>query len=233
MSEDDGLPVIGILMLESRFPRIPGDIGNPITWPFPVKFGLVRGATPHRVVRDRARGLLENFIKEGNRLVREGANALTTSCGFLSIFQEELSSQFPVPVLTSSLMQVDLVNRILPQGRHAGILTISSSSLSPEHLRLAGVPEDTPIGSTEGGREFTRVILNDEPELDVSKARQDNVEAALQLREDHPQIGAIVLECTNMTPYAPDIARATGLPVFSIVTLINWLHAGLAPNSFR
>ena len=43
-------------------------------------------------------------------------------------------------------------------------------------------------------------------------------------------VGAIVLECTNMAPYADDIRRATGLPVFSILTLINWFQASLSPG---
>ncbi|MGI9350245.1 MAG: aspartate/glutamate racemase family protein [Rhizobiaceae bacterium] len=233
MPQDESLPVVGILMLESRFPRIPGDIGNPKTWEFPVKYEIVQDATPYKVVCDRAKGLLKNFVEAGNRLAEGGAGVLTTSCGFLSIYQEELSRELPVPVLSSSLMQVGLVNQILPPGQQAGVLTISSSSLSKEHLQLAGVPDNTPIGTTEGGQEFTRVILNDEPDLDVDKARQDNLEAALQLKNENPQMGAIVLECTNMSPYARDIALLTGLPVFGIVTLVNWLRAGLVPNSFR
>ncbi|MEM9277346.1 MAG: aspartate/glutamate racemase family protein [Pseudomonadota bacterium] len=232
MPSHDDEPAIGILMLDSRFPRIPGDIGNRGTWPFPVLYKVVTNASPDHVVHKRAEGLLGDFIIAGQALIDEGVGAITTSCGFLSIFQEELTSSLPVPVVTSSLMQVETINRMLPKGKRAGILTIAASSLSDEHLHHAKVPEDTPIGTTEGGREFTRVILNDEPELDVGLARQDNVEAALKLKEDNPDLGAIVLECTNMTPYARDITKETGLPVFSIETLVTWLHAGLLPRKF-
>ena len=223
---------VGILMLEARFPRIPGDMGHAGTWPFPVLYRVVRGASPDRVVRHRAEGLLEAFVEAARDLVRDGADGITTNCGFLSLHQRALAEAVRVPVLTSSLMQVATVNRLLPPGRRAGVLTISASSLTPRHLAAAGVPEETPIGTTEGGRAFTRAILGDEPELDVEAARADNVAAALALGEAHPDLGAIVLECTNMTPYAAEIAAATGLPVWSMAGFVTWFQAALAPPAY-
>lgn len=223
---------IGILMLEARFPRIPGDMGNALTWPFPVHYKIVRGATPDRVVRQNATGLLPLFIEAAQELVRDGVDGITTNCGFLSLMQAELQAAIPVPVATSSLMQVAQVNAILPAGKRAGILTISGSTLTPDHLRAANAPLDTPIASTESGQEFTRAILGNEIQLDVAKARQDNVEAAQTLVDAHPDIGAIVLECTNMVPYAADIRAATGRPVYSIETFVTWFHAGLVPRQF-
>lgn len=223
---------VGILMLEARFPRIPGDMGNALTWPFPVHYRVVREASPDRVVRRGAEGLTGAFIDAARELVRDGVDGITTNCGFLSLMQEELSEAVPVPVAASSLMQVALVNRLLPAGRRAGILTISGSTLTPAHLAAAGVPEDTPVGSTEGGREFTRAILGDEAELDVDLAREDNIAAARALQGAHPELGALVLECTNMVPYAADIRAATGLPVFSIYSFVTWFQQGLCPASF-
>ncbi|WP_170347458.1 aspartate/glutamate racemase family protein [Ruegeria atlantica] len=224
---------VGILMLDAQFPRIPGDMGNAQTWPFPVLYRVVRDASPDRVVRHRAEGMLGVFIDAAQELVKDGADGITTNCGFLSLFQKELAEAVPVPVVTSSLMQVEMVNRILPKGKRAGILTISASTLTSDHLQAANVPLDTPISTTEGGREFTRAILGNEPHLNVQKAREDNVEAAIALASDHPELGAIVLECTNMCPYAPDIQQATGLPVFSIVSFVTWFQAGLVPPVYR
>lgn len=223
---------VGILMLDARFPRIPGDMGNALTWPFPVHYRIVGDATPDRVVRRGAEGLLGDFIDAARELVADGVDGITTNCGFLSLFQEELAEAVGVPVATSSLMQVALVNRLLPRGKRAGILTISASTLTPLHLEKAGVPDGTPIGTTEGGREFTRVILGNEEELDVEAARQDNVDAALELLRAHEDVGALVLECTNMIPYAADIHKATGLPVFSMETFVIWFQAALQPRRF-
>lgn len=223
---------VGILMLEARFPRILGDMGNALSWPFPVHYKIVRGASPDLVVRNGANGLLEAFIAAGRELVDDGVDGITTNCGFLSLFQSQLSQALSVPVATSSLMQVRMVNALLPPGKRAGVLTISQSTLTAAHLVGAGVPADTPIGSTEGGREFTRAILGNELELDVELARQDNVEGALALVSAHPGLGAIVLECTNMVPYAADIRTATGLPVYSIHGFVSWFQSGLAPRTF-
>ena len=113
---------LGILMLEARFPRIPGDMGNGTTWPFPVLYRVVRGATPEKVVLKGAAGLLPDFIAAAQDLVRLGAEAITTNCGFLSLFQRELAAAVGVPVATSSLMQVPWVQATLPPGKRVGIV---------------------------------------------------------------------------------------------------------------
>ncbi len=221
---------VGILMLEAQFPRIPGDMGNALSWDFPVHYKVVRGASPELVVRQGAPGLLEAFVEAAQELVADGVDGITTNCGFLSLMQADLQAAVPVPVATSSLMQVGMVNAILPPDKRAGILTISGSTLTEAHLAAAVVPEGTPIGSTESGRAFTRAILGDELELDVEAARADNVAAARALVAEHRDIGALVLECTNMVPYAADIRAETGLPTFSIESFVTWFQAGLSPK---
>jgi Asp/Glu/hydantoin racemase len=223
---------LGILMLDARFPRIPGDMGNATTWPFPVHYKIVRGASPDLVVRNKAEGMLDAFIDAAHGLVADGVDGITTNCGFLSLFQEELAQAVSVPVVTSSLMQVAQVNATLPPGRRAGILTIAASSLTQAHLDKAGVPDGTPVGSTEGGQEFTKAILDGAEQMDIELACRDNVDAALAMQRAHPDLGAIVLECTNMCPYAGEIAQATGLPVYSIYTLITWFQGALVPRRF-
>src|SRR4029078_6280736 len=135
---------LGILMLEARFPRIPGDMGNALTWPFPVLYRVVRCAPPERVVLSGARGLLPDFVDAAHDLVRLGAEAITTNCGFLSLCQKELASAVCVPVATSSLMQVPWVQAMLPPGKRVGVVTISASTLTPAHLAAARVGSDTP-----------------------------------------------------------------------------------------
>ncbi|MEZ5844573.1 MAG: aspartate/glutamate racemase family protein [Hyphomicrobiaceae bacterium] len=223
---------VGILMLETRFPRIPGDMGNALTWPFPVLYRVVREATPDRVVRRKAHGLRDAFITAARDLVRDGADGITTNCGFLSLYQDDLAEAAGVPVAASSLMQVPLVERLLPPGRRAGILTISPATLTEEHLVKAGVDRATPVGGTLADGEFTSQILGDEMTLDAARARAENVAAARELVTRHPEIGAIVLECTNMVPYAADIQAAIGRPVFSIYSFVTWFQSALVPRAF-
>ena len=222
---------LGILMLQARFARIPGDMGNGLTWPFPVLYKVVSGASPEKVVLQGARGLLPDFIAGARELVHLGAEAITTNCGFLSLFQAELAAAVQVPVATSSLMQVPWVQATLPPGRRVGVVTVSAASLTLEHLRAAGVAADTPVVGTEGGREFFRVLIKAEKDdMDIALAQQDVVQAGQALVARHPDVGAIVLECTNMPPYAAALQAAVGLPVYDIYSMISWFHAGLRPR---
>lgn len=225
---------LGVLMLEAKFPRIYGDMGNAETWPFPVLYRVVRGASPERVVLDGARGLLPDFVEAARDLVRLGAEAITTNCGFLALFQKELAEAVGVPVATSSLMQVPWVQSTLPPGRRVGIVTVSAATLTPAHLAAAGAPLDTPIAGTEGGCEFFRVLIRAEKDdMDVGLAEADVVAAGRDLVARHPEVGAIVLECTNMPPYARALSEAVGLPVWDVYSMITWFHAGLRPRRFR
>jgi Asp/Glu/hydantoin racemase len=220
---------VGVLMLDTRFPRIPGDMGNATTFPFPVRYHRVDGAHPDLVVRRGAEGLLGAFVDGARALEREGVGAITTNCGFLVKFQRELAAAVAVPVFTSSLLLVPLVHRMLPPGRRIGILTVNAPALTRAHLEGAGITGDTPlaIAGLESEKEFTRVLLDDELELDVDAARAEHVKVARQLIAEHPDIGALVLECTNMPPYAADLQRETGTPVFDILSLVHLMHAAL------
>lgn len=222
---------IGILMLDTRFPRIPGDIGNPETFPFPVRYLRIPGATADRVVRRKPADLLPAFIRGAQELEAEGVAAITTTCGFLARFQPELAAAVRVPVCTSSLLLVPLVHRMLGPKAIVGILTIDASALGAAELAGAGVSPDVPVvvAGLEGGAEFARAILEDRPALDADAARQEHVRVAQRLSAAHPEVRALVLECTNMPPYREAIRAATGLPVFDIVHLITLLRQASLP----
>ncbi len=227
--------VLGILMLEARFPRIHGDIGNAATWPFPVQYRVVKGASPHKVVRQDPMVLVEEFIAAANELVEAGCDGITTNCGFLALTQERISQAVPVPVATSSLMQVPMVQALLPPGKKVAVLTISKETLTPGHLRAAGIsdPDEVPVFGTDGGRALTRCILDDHEAIDFADCRLDMLDAAREIVDTDRDIGAIVLECTNMTPYAYDVRKVTGLPVFSIYSFVKWFYEGLMPGRFQ
>ncbi|MEM7545319.1 MAG: aspartate/glutamate racemase family protein [Pseudomonadota bacterium] len=218
---------VGILMLETKFPRIRGDIGNPETWSFPVRYRVVRGASPDLIVRRGAPGMLDPFVEAGRELVADGAHLISTSCGFLAPFRNDLAAALGVPVAASALEQAASIQAMLPPERKVGILTISAETLTPAHLTAAGVPPGTPVAGVPAGCEFQRVILGDEAKLDTAEAERDIVDAARALQADHPTLGAILFECTNMPPYKAAVAAATGLPVFSIETYLNWMVSAM------
>jgi hypothetical protein len=204
---------LGVLMLDTHFPRVPGDIGNPATFDFPVRYQTVHGASPQRVVRERDPALLRPFIEAGHALVAEGATAITTSCGFLVLFQRELQAALPVPVWSSSLL-------LLPGLSHAGVVTVEADSLGADHLLAAGADPQTPVEGIGAGSAFQQTLLQDLPGLDMADAQLQVVGAAQRLLARRPTLTDIVLECTNMPPYADAVRRATGVRVHDITTLI-------------
>ena len=220
-------------MLDARFERPPGDAGNAASWPFPVLYGVVRGASPSRVVRDGAAGLLPDFIAAGRELVARGAAAVATSCGFLSIFQRELAQALGVPVATSALLQVPWVQAMLAPGQRVGVITACAATLTPAHLAATGAAADTPVAGLEHGTELYRVLVaGEKDEIDPAAAQRDVLAAGRELLSKHPEVAAIVLECTNLPPYASALQATVGLPVYDVHSLVSWVHAGLQPRTF-
>ncbi|MGE0798362.1 MAG: aspartate/glutamate racemase family protein [Lautropia sp.] len=224
---------LGVIVLDTRLPRAHGDVANARTWPFPVIYNVARGASPHVVVHERGKGLNEILVRTARELVDWGAAGITTTGGFLSLFQEELSQAAGVPVASSSLMQVPLVQKLLPAGKRVGVITVQGARLGPDHLVAAGAAPDTPVEGTESGEELTRVLLKGEARLDVKKAENDVVEAGKRLVARHQDVGALVLECHNMAPYSHALSAAVGLPVYDLYTFICWFHSGLQPRRFE
>ncbi len=217
-------PVLGIVMLDTRFPRPPGDVGHAATWGVPVNFNVVRGIWPDKVVRSakglRAGRVTPAFVTVVRNLERSGVAAITTSCGFLVLLQKELQAACKVPVVTSSLL---LLPRLLKGQAQVGVLTISAGALGEEHLRSAGVPrdrvKDVLVQGVDPKGEFATAILGNLTQMDLQRAGADVVAAAVALKARAPQLRTVVLECTNMPPYAQQVRDATGLAVLSLCDL--------------
>ncbi|SEQ48780.1 Asp/Glu/Hydantoin racemase [Virgibacillus subterraneus] len=213
---------LGILMLDTDFYRPMGDIGNTDTFPFPVEYRIVEKATIDRVVKKGDNALIEPFIKSARYLEEKGVKAITTSCGFLSIFQQEIQNQLKVPFFASSLIQIPMLHTVT--GGRIGILTARKASLGKQHLEGARAG-DIPI-AIEGMDDrpaFTAAIVDETHALDMEKVSLEMEEAVRMLISNYPDITAIVLECTNMPPYKRTIREMTDLPVFDITSLINYV----------
>jgi Asp/Glu/hydantoin racemase len=225
---------LGILLLDARFPRPPGDIAYAETFDFPVLYKVVQRATPARVVCDGAAGLVDAFCSAAKELEHQGARAICTSCGFLALHQAALAGAVRVPVFTSSLLQTPLILSALAPELKVGVLTISARSLGPEHFAAVGVPslERIVVAGLEAAEALYRPIMDNAGPLDVDAATEQVVATACALRDAHPELGALVLECTNLPPYAARIQAATGLPVWDAVGLVRWVHAGVRQRKY-
>jgi len=208
-------------MLDTRFPRPPGDVGHPDAFGVPVRRHVVRGAWPGTIVQTaaglRAAGVAPAFARAVQALEAEGARAVTTSCGFLVLLQDELQAAARVPVVTSSLLQLP---GLLAHQARVGVLTISAAALGPEHLLAAGVPAgrlaDVVVQGVDPAGEFATAILGNRDTLDMDKAGREVVDAALALRRREPSLQAVVLECTNLPPYRQAVEAATGLKTWAL-----------------
>jgi Asp/Glu/hydantoin racemase len=230
---DNNPPLIGILMLETTFPRIKGDIGNPETFSFPVRYQVVHGASPQKVVIDADADLVEDFIEAGKELIAEGVKALATSCGFLALFHRQLTRALSVPVFTSSLIQAHLAQSLIRGDQKIGIITANRPALTHAHLTGVGIQKyPLAIVGMEKAPEFNAVFIEGKASMDEDKCRQEMQRAAEDLMKNHPDVGIIILECTNMPPYADTVRQVTGLPVLDAVTLVRHAYNIISSEDF-
>jgi aspartate/glutamate racemase len=220
--------LIGIILLDTRFPRLLGDIGNPATFPFPVIYEKVDGALPSRVVSEKASSLLLPFIEAAKALERRGAKAITTSCGFLAVWQKELASAVHVPLFSSSLIQIPWAYELMGRRGRIGVLTADRDSFTKDLLKgIKAEAIPSVICGMKPDSEFNRVYVRNYPDPDFSRVEKEVVAEASTLVDDHPDVSAVVLECTNMAVFRKRLRETVRIPVFDILTLIHYIHSSL------
>lgn len=226
---------IGVLCLDSRFPKPPGHIKNPSGLSFPVLYETVRGATVAELIKRPSAAFIAPFLDAARRLEADGVRAITGSCGFLALFQRELADAVEVPVFASSLIQVPLVHNMLKRGKKVGVVTASAAGLTPEHFAAvgaAGIPVEI-VGMDEHP-EFREVILEGRrDEMDIAKIESEVLAAAESLLVRCSDVGAVVLECTDMPPFAYRIQERLRLPVFDLTTLTSMVHEAVSRMPYR
>jgi hypothetical protein len=208
---------LGILMLDTRFPRIEGDIGNPASFDFPVIFRRMDGIGSADAVAahpDRPR-VLAALKANAEALAAEGAVGLSTSCGFLALYQKELEALSPVPVATSALLLIRTL-----KGKRVAVITASAENLTPAHFEAVDAPGDTPVQGLPADGSFASTFLRNGLTLDRDAVEREAVEAGRALMRRHPDVDAIVLECTNLPPYKGALQRALGVPIFDVLDLL-------------
>jgi Asp/Glu/hydantoin racemase len=212
-------------MLQTRFPRLIGDIGNPASFPFATLYRQVPAATVSNVVVDEALdlGVAEGILKAASALECAGASLIVTGCGFLGALQDRLQGEITVPVMSSALVLMPFLRALYGAQRPIGVLSFDSTRLSARHFGVC-FDDNIVIEGLETGAELHRVIVGDLPELDPEKAAQDALDSAARLMRRCPEAAAILFECTNLSPYRERVAAATGRPVYDLNQAILW-HA--------
>ena len=226
-----GYPVygqeVGVIMLDTAFPRPPGDIGNARSFPFPVRYEVLEGVPAAALIRHEEPAAVAALIRAAQRLERSGVKIILTSCGLFLRYQERLAAAVTVPVATSSVLLLPFLMALLPPGRKAGVLTADAGTLSPV-LATAGWkdPGRIVIAGMEECPIFRRAILEPGPPftLDAPALQAEVIRVAGQLVHDEPTVGALLLECTNLSPYSQALRETFGLPLFDVIDLARLLH---------
>ncbi|TGE31878.1 aspartate/glutamate racemase family protein [Desulfosporosinus sp. Sb-LF] len=215
----------GILMLGSTTPRAPGDLGHALTFDFPVRYGFA----PNFPFSDLVLGKSDNLpwvIEAVNDLQNQGSRFVAADCGLFSVFHREINDQCDIPFLSSSLMMIPFLKGIYP-GKKLGVLTGDTRILSDQHLRPVGAClEDVVMEGLESSSEFQRVVIDHEDNLDLAALERDTLQAGLRLIKKHPGIGAVILECTNLNTFKQSLQQQLGLPVYDMISLVNWVADG-------
>ena len=216
--------MIGIMMLDTRFPRIEGDIGNAASFDHPVTYLTIERARVDRIVRNRhlEDEMIDAFVQGAILLEQQGARVIGTSCGFMAPYQETISRAVKVPVLVSALVLMPFLRTLYGPDAPFGVLTFDADNLQPFHFNTCFDQNISIQGLPKYGELF-QCITNDQTTLNRELAQKEVLEATDRLLKNQPDIRAIIIECTNISPYKAAIRQRTGLNVFDLVDALQWM----------
>lgn len=224
---------IGILLLESAVPFIPGDVANATTYNFPVRFKKVKGFTVARAIAGDP-SIYEELREAAKELVQQGVRAITGDCGFMALHQQQLAKEIDVPVFLSSLLQIPFILSIIGGGRKVGILTADGNGLNDTILKSAGISESSRLvlAGLENCPNFYSFAIAESGSLDSGAVEEEVVTAGRHLVAQNPDVAALLLECSLLPPYAKALQDAVNLPVFDYITMINFVFSAVVGKRY-
>jgi hypothetical protein len=224
---------IGVLLLETAVPFIPGDVANATTYAFPVRFQKVKGYSVERAL-SKDPSLYEDLREAARDMVQQGVRAVTGDCGFMGIHQKKLARELEVPVFLSSLLQIPFISALIGEDAKVGIITADSKSLNADLLAAVGVSDTTNlvIGGLEDHQQFYWFAIEETGSLDAEAVEKEVVDVARNMVAEHPQIRALLLECSLLPPYGAAVQDAVNLPVFDYITMINFVFSAVVKQRY-
>jgi len=225
---------IGILLLDTSVPFIPGDVANATTYSFPVRFCKVPGFTVARAL-DKDSKIYDSLLGAARELVQQGVRAITGDCGFMGIHQKKLARALDVPVFLSSLLQIPFITSLIGVDATVGIITADSRSLDAHLLSAVGVSEsaNVVICGLENQPHFYQFAIEETGSLDMNAVRNEVIGVARRMVSEDHRIRAILLECSLLPPYAAAIQETVKLPVFDYITMINFVFSAVVKLEYR
>lgn len=224
---------IGILLLDTSVPFIPGDVANATTYPFPVRFGKVAGFTVARAL-GKDPSVYDELKAAARELIDQGVRAVTGDCGFMALHQQRLARELGIPVFLSSLLQIPFMLSILGEESKVGVITADGRSLDESLLAAVGVThiDRLVIEGLEEQPHFHRFAIQETGTLDPERVAAEVVGAGRHLMARDATVKALLLECSLLPPYASALQAAVQVPVFDYITMINFVFSALVKRSY-
>lgn len=229
----NGYP-IGMLCAQWNIPFVPGDLNHAATFDFPMRYLAVEGLIGADILRGNGEKFTDLMVTAARRLEMEGVRAITSNCGFMAIYQEVVAEAVNVPVFLSSLLQLNMVTRMVGTNRKVGVLAANSEAVTPELLAHVGFTDldRLAVQGMENYPHFREVIFDEIGRMEPARFACEVVEGARLLQNNNPDIGAIVVECSDLPAYSAALREATGLPVFDWASLIDYMHYAVVPRTY-
>lgn len=229
----NGFP-IGILQLWAHLPFFPGNVSNAYTYDFPVKFIEVKGSGIDNILAGDM-SLVDNIVAAAKQLEMDGCRAICANCGFFGHYQKLVADQLDVPCYLSSMVQVPWVLVGLKSYQKVGIMTANKNTLTKSLFEACSISEELQkrcvVYGAQDEEEFPN-ILTGKGGLDYDKVGDELSGIAHRMIEENPDIGAILLECTDMPPYAHRLQAELNLPVYDAITLIKYVKSTVTQTPY-
>lgn len=220
---------LGVILFEEDTPGFPGDVRNPSGYPFPIQYEVATGID-HRdlIYKEDKSACLEPILRAAKNLERMGCRAIAAECGYFAYFQREVASHVRVPVFLSSLLQLPLAQQLISPDQVVGILVWSTQYIRERHFTSVGIRPDSNYviaGMVETGlchtlKDLARLCVGNYADFE-----KEMVATALAFKQAHPNMGALLLECSVVPPFARAVQRALDMPVFSWGTLLDYAYS--------
>lgn len=214
-----GFPV-GIICIKLDYPKIPGNVVNAQTFPFPVVYEVLDFEIERLFEGDPT--LEQLVLNAAKKLEGAGVKAIVGACGYFAHFQQSVANAVDVPVYMSSLCQLPMIRMGCGTDGEIGVLCANGESLDEKILSQIGESAEGLVIEDVSKLDSFAAIRWGKDVLDNAALASDLADLAAQMRKDRPNMKAVLLECSDLPPYAYDIQQACGLPVYDFITLIEW-----------
>lgn len=232
---------VGILKFDQKlYPMMPGDVGNATSYPFPVLIreikGLIDGPYLPLTNPDGShKPEVQLCIDAAVQLEKDGVRSIAMCCGFFSLIQPVIARHVKIPVMTSPLMMIPVIQQMMAPEKSVLVVTAAAKLLSNEFFSAVGADLNhrVTLAGLDGSRCFNAMCMGGTAvSFDTEEFLADILQGIKDAQQRDPDIGAVLLECTSLPPFADAVRNATGLPVFDFIACVEWMHRSVVPKQY-